>query len=420
MSTEVNRPKPYAMGGLRIGRIAGIDIIVHWSWLVIFGLLTWSLAETLFLHDYPSWTRGVAWIAAAITSIVVFASVLLHELSHSIMARRQGMNVSSITLFIFGGVSALTEEPKGPRQEFFIAAAGPVSSFLLAGLFALEGLVFKGGIGTASFYLAFINAVLGAFNLLPGFPLDGGRVLRALAWARYKNFLRATRIATLSGTAVAYALMVGGVLLFFFSGFVSGLWFILIGWFLLSQTRAAYGQVVARNILRDARVSAVATRDYHPVPPDLDLDSFVSDYVLAFHERSYPVVRDHGLEGLITLVDLKKYPREQWYQHRVSDVMTPRDRLHTTSPSDRLSEVAERLAHGDVHQLPVVSDGEFVGFVTRADVVRLIQTRSELMTVEAPGSSAGPEGDGRVAGEGSSLAPPGRRSVANSARGSLS
>jgi Zn-dependent protease/CBS domain-containing protein len=403
---------------MRIGRLAGIDIIIHWSWLVIFFFLAWSLAEGLFLHDYPSWTRSQAWLAGAITSLVVFASVLIHELSHSLVARRQGIDVSSITLFVFGGVSSLTEEPRDPRQEFTIAAVGPATSLLLAGLFAIGGLVFKGALGTASFYLAFINAVLGAFNLLPGFPLDGGRILRAAAWARDKNLVQATRVASTSGTVIAYVLMAGGLLLLLFSGVLSGLWFILIGWFLLSQAKASYNQVVTRDVLQDIPVDAATTHDFHAVSPEMDLAAFVSDYVLAFHQRTYPVVQDDGLQGLVSLVDLKKYPREEWRSRRVSDVMTPRDHLYTVSPSDRLSTVADLLARGGFHQLPVMSNGHFIGFVTRADIVRLIQTRGEVMT--AAGQTEGLGSQGTVKKREPPSARPHRGPFTHSTRGSAS
>jgi Zn-dependent protease/CBS domain-containing protein len=405
---------------MRIGRLAGIDIIVHWSWLVIFFFLAWSLAEGLFLHDYPSWTRSQAWLAGAITSLMVFASVLIHELSHSLVARRQGINVSSITLFIFGGVSSLTEEPRDPRQEFTIAAVGPATSLLLAGLFAIGGLVFRGGIGTASFYLAFINAVLGAFNLLPGFPLDGGRILRAAAWARDKNLVQATRVASTSGTVIAYVLMAGGLLLLLFSGILSGLWFILIGWFLLSQAKASYEQVVTRDVLQDVPVNAATSLDFHPVSPELNLDAFVSDYVLRFHQRTYPVAEGGDIRGLVSLVDLKKYPRDEWPSRRVSDVMTPRDLLHVVSPSDSLATVAELLARGGFHQLPVMSNGHFIGFVTRAGIIRLIQTRGELMNVEAARQTERPESGGPAAKRKSTSARPHGGPFTHSTRGSAS
>jgi len=328
-------------GGFRIGRVAGIDVFVQWSWLIIFALLTGSLAEGVFLNDYPGWSWEQGWLAGAATSLVVFGCVLVHELSHSIVARRRGLDVSSITLFIFGGVSTLKEEPRSPGEEFVIAAVGPLTSFLLGGLFGLGALVFSGGIGSAASYLAFMNVLLGAFNLLPGFPLDGGRVVRAAAWARNHDLLKATRIAAAAGTGVAYFLMVSGLLAVVLGGGISGLWFLVIGWFLLSQSSGAYQQVAARHALRDAHVGAVTTLDFHPVSPDATIDLFVSDYVLAFHQRSYPVMNEEGLVGIVSLADLRKLPQQQWHARTVSDIMTPRHDLLMVTRSDDLATAAD-------------------------------------------------------------------------------
>jgi Zn-dependent protease/CBS domain-containing protein len=371
-------------GGFPIGRVAGIDIFVHWSWLIVFALLTASLAEGLFLNDYPSWSWEQGWLAGAATSLVVFGCVLVHELSHSIIARRRGLDVSSITLFIFGGVSTLKDEPRGPSEEFVVAAVGPMTSFVLGGLFGLGALVLNGGLGSAASYLAFINVVLGGFNLLPGFPLDGGRVLRAAAWARSHDLLKATRIAAAAGTGVAYLLMVGGVLALGLGGLIGGLWFLVIGWFLLSQSGSAYQQVTARNILRSARVGNVTTLDFHPVSPDARVDFFVSDYILAFHQRAYPVMNEEGLVGIVSLADLRKVPQAEWHQRIVSEIMTPRRDLFTVTRSDDLATAAELMATRGVHQLPVVEGGRLFGLVTRADIVRLIQTRGGLSAVGGP------------------------------------
>jgi Zn-dependent protease len=361
--------------------VAGIDIFVHWSWLIIFALLSASLAEGLFLNDYPSWSWEQGWLAGAATSLVVFGCVLVHELSHSIIARRRGMDVSSITLFIFGGVSTLNDEPRGPGEEFVIAAVGPMTSFVLGGLFGLGALALNGGLGSAASYLAFINVVLGGFNLLPGFPLDGGRVLRAAAWARSHDLLKATRIAAAAGTGVAYMLMIGGLLALGLGGLIGGLWFLVIGWFLLSQSGNAYQQVAARNILRSARVGNVTTLDFHPVSPDSRVDFFVSDYILAFHQRAYPVMNEEGLVGIVSLADLRKVPQAEWHQRIVSEIMTPQRDLLTVTRSDDLATAAELMATSDVHQLPVVEHGRLLGLVTRADIVGLIQTRGELSAV---------------------------------------
>lgn len=378
IASKAERPKVWGMGGFPIGRVAGIDILVHWSWLVIFGLLTWSLAEGLFLHDYPHWTRAEAWTAGAITSLVLFGSVLLHELSHSLVARRQGIDVASITLFIFGGVSSLKGEPKRPAQEFLIAIVGPLTSFVLAGIFGIGALVLRGGVGTASMYLAFINLVLGAFNLLPGFPLDGGRVFRALAWSRNGNLVKATRLASDAGKGMAFLLMAGGAVAFFLGGLITGIWFLVIGWFLFSQADISYKQVIAQDVLRGISVDSALTHDFHPVRPELNLNEFLSDYVLTYHQRSYPVMSGDRLVGLVSLADLKGCPREEWHEHSVSEVMTPQDRLHVVRPRDDLATAAEEMASADVHQLPVVEDGRLLGFVTRADIIRLIRLRHDL------------------------------------------
>jgi Zn-dependent protease len=366
------------MGGFPIGRVAGIDILVHWSWVLIFGLLTWSLAEGLFLHDYPNWTRAEAWFAGAVTSLVLFASILLHELSHSLVARRQGMSVRSITLFIFGGVSAIGEEPRQPGQEFSMAAVGPLTSFALAGLFGLASLVLRGGVGTAAGYLAFINVLLGAFNLLPGFPLDGGRVLRSIAWARTGSMMRATRIASFSGEAVAFLLMAGGAVAFFLGDLIPGVWFFVIGWFLLSQARASYRQLAARHALSGFNVGSALSRNFDPVRPEISLASFLSDHVLVSHRQSYPVLSDGRLLGVISLPDLKRFPRDEWHERMVSEAMTPQERLVAALPSDDLMGAAERMAEEDLEQLPVVEDGRFIGFVTRSEIVQLIRLGDDL------------------------------------------
>jgi Zn-dependent protease/CBS domain-containing protein len=366
------------MGGFRLGRLGGIDIVVHWSWFLIFFLLTWSLAEGLFRHDYPGWSTAAIWLAGAATSLLLFVSVLLHEFAHSVMARRQGMTVTSITLFIFGGVSSLTEEPASPKQEFLIAGVGPGTSFILAGLFGLAGLGLHGtGVGSAALYLAFINALLAVFNLLPGFPLDGGRLLRAAAWARSGNLLQATRVASQAGTILSFVLMAGGLVAILLGGFLTGVWFIVIGWFLRSQSEASFRQVVAHDVLQGISVTAALKRDVHPVSPELSLSS-LSDQVLAYNQACLPVVSDDRLLGLVYLRDLQKYPRSQWQSRSVSEVMTPRERLQVVQITDDLAKAAELMSSADVQQVPVMEEGRFAGFVTRTDIIHLIQVRSAM------------------------------------------
>ncbi|HLF78043.1 MAG TPA: site-2 protease family protein [Dehalococcoidia bacterium] len=388
MATDRARHSPLAgSSSFSIGRIAGIEILIHWSWLVIFFLLTWSLAEGLYLHDYPRWTTTQGWLAGALTSLVLFSCVLIHELSHSILARSQGINVSSITLFIFGGVSSLTEEPKRPGQEFAIAAIGPAVSLALAGCFALAAALVSGPVGRATTYLAFINVALGVFNLLPGFPLDGGRVLRSFIWARSRNLLKATRLASMSGKLLGGFLIGAGLLLFFAGSGFGGLWFAVIGWFLYNQAGMSYQEVVARDVLSRIHAGSLLSRDFHSVQPDVALASFAADYLLTYHERCFPVISNRQLFGLISLADLKKFPREDWPNRAVQEAMTPAGALLTVTPSDDLAKATQLLASADVHQLPVMEDGEFVGFVTRAAVVQALRSEDELEIIRVGSSS---------------------------------
>jgi Zn-dependent protease/CBS domain-containing protein len=390
MSANGQLRKAPVLGGFRLGRLAGVDILVHWSWFLIFFLLTWTLAQGLFLNDYPHWATATAWLAGALTSLLLFGSVLVHEFAHALMARRQGIAVRSITLFIFGGVSSLTGEPKRPGEEFLIAGVGPATSFLLAGLFGLAGLAFRGtAIGTASFYLAFINVLLGAFNLLPGFPLDGGRVFRSIAWARKRSLPEATRLAALTGIGLAFVLMAGGVVAIVLGAFLTGIWFIVIGWFLRSQADAALRQVTVREQLGGLTVSAALSRDFHPVRPELSMSSLLDDYVLVYHDGCYPVISNGSLRGLISPVDLQKFPRSEWREHSVSEAMTPSERLQVAQASDDLTKAVEIMASADVQQLPVMENGRFVGVLARSDVMRLVQIRREV------GRTQRPEGRGR-------------------------
>jgi Zn-dependent protease len=383
------------MGGARIGRIAGIDILVHPSWFLVFALLTWSLSEGLFLEEHPDWGRTASWTAGVATSLLMFGSLLLHEFSHCLMARRRGLDVSSVTLFIFGGVSSLKGEPKEPADEFRIAIVGPVTSFALAGVFGLAGLALWGtGADTAAFYLALINAVLGVFNLLPGFPLDGGRLLRAAIWARSRSLRRATRVATQTGSGLAFVLMAVGVVMALAGAFLSGIWLIVVGWFLRSQAEASYSQLVTKDVLEATAVMAVLEPDYHAVHPETTLESLVNGYFLHFSQRYYPVSTNWGLAGLVTVTDLRRVPRDEWRRRTVADAMTPASGLHTLAPDDSLGRAAELMAAQDINQLPVIDEGHLLGFVTRGGVMRILQLREQEDREGIPRTSA-PDARGR-------------------------
>ena len=365
---------------VRLGRIAGIEIGVHWSWFFIFFLMTWSLATAVF--DQTDLGPNARWIAGVITSIIFFLSVLLHELSHSLVARRTGLPVHSITLFVFGGVSNLEREASSPRQEFWIAIVGPLTSFALGIVFAVLWLTvgrLSPVLGQPLAWLAIINASLFLFNMLPGFPLDGGRVLRSLLWLNNRNHLRATELAARSGTWVAWALIAGGLAMLFIGGLVGGLWLMLIGWFLRSAAEASYAQTIVDDIIGDMLVRDAMTGAYESVPPDLDLRTLVSDHVLRYHHRCFPVVVAGHLQGLITLADIRTVPQDEWPTTSVYKTMIPRDALHTVEPTAPVQEALQLMAQHDVNQLPVVDRyGEMLGLITRADMMRLIQVRTEL------------------------------------------
>lgn len=380
------------MGSLRVARIFGIDIYIHWSWFAIFFLLIWSLAEG-FYKDVGGneWSDASRWAAAVITSLAFFASVLLHEMSHSLVAKRLGLPVASITLFIFGGVSSLLQEPESARDEFKVAIAGPATSFIIA--LVLAG-VFLGFLlanqedsvpGAISGYLAFINFAVGIFNMLPGYPLDGGRVLRAGLWARSRNMLKATRWAASAGTGISFLLIAAGVVSVLAGGFVGGIWFIVIGWFLRNTSEQAYQNVLLKNTLEGAKVREMLNRRYVTAPPDAFLSQIVNEHILGQAQRCVPIVVAGDLLGLITMSDLQRVPSDQWPTTSAFRAMTPRDRLHVVDPDDELMHALQIMAANSINQVPVIDrERTFLGLVTREDVLRLIHLRTELGGTKNP------------------------------------
>jgi Zn-dependent protease/CBS domain-containing protein len=380
------------MGSLKIARVAGIDILIHWSWLAIFFLLVWWLATGFYgdVDRYSHWSNAEAWIASVITTFLFFGSVLLHELSHSLMAKRLGLPVASITLFIFGGVSSLTEEPANAKQEFAVAIVGPLTSFFLGAACGLLWLGFYLADSNHTVpaaileYLAIINVAVGVFNMLPGYPLDGGRVLRSALWARSRSLLKATKWASTVGTSISFFLIAIGVLSVLAGNFVGGVWFVVIGWFLRNISGQSYTQLVLRRTLEGAKVAEMVNRSFAAAPPDVSLSDIVNEYMIARSQRCVPIVVTGDLLGVVSMADLRATPREEWPGTSAYRAMTPRERLHTVEPHEDLVRAMELMSTHDVHQLPVVTrEREFLGFITRADILRLIQIRSEVEATPA-------------------------------------
>lgn len=371
---------------LRLGRISGIEIGLHYSWVVAFVLIAWSLAGGFFPQAFPGWDEATYWIVGVVSALLLFVSVLLHELSHSYVAMSRGMKVDSIVLFIFGGVSNVKGDARAPEDEFLMAIAGPVTSLLLAAAFwaTLQVIGPSGGPVQATLgYLAGINLLLGLFNLLPGFPLDGGRVLRSVLWRTSGSMFEATRTASTVGQGLAYLFIMGGVAIAFLGSFLSGLWLVLVGWFLSNAAESTFRQYAMQETFRDVTVEQMMDPTPAAVSPDLRLQDLVDQFVLGHGLRAVPVVQDGRLVGIATLVDLHKVPPERWSETRVSDVMTSQG-LVTVAPGDSMQEALGRLAEGDFDQLPVVVDGRLVGLLGRADIIRYLRVREELGFIPRP------------------------------------
>jgi Zn-dependent protease/CBS domain-containing protein len=368
-------------GSLRLGRIAGIDISVHVSWLIILVLLTWSLATGWFPRLYPGWSTATYWIVGLISAVLLFASVLLHELAHSLVARGRGLPVKNITLFIFGGVSNLEQEPTSPGVEFQMAAVGPLTSVLIGGLSLLLFLALKGSspqVEAVCWYLGIANLLLGLFNLIPGFPLDGGRVLRSILWKITASLRKATRITSRVGQIMAYLLILWGIWQFFLGNILAGIWIGFIGWFLLTAAQSANAQAMLQSMFRGVTVGRVMQRTPATVPAPISLQKLVDDYFLPSGLRTAFVTQGDQLAGMITLGDIRHVPREQWGQTPVGLVMIPLERLHAVSPQQNLNDVLPLMANRDVNQLPVVQNGALVGILTRDAIIRTLEVRRSL------------------------------------------
>jgi Zn-dependent protease/predicted transcriptional regulator len=368
-------------GTFRIGKIAGIDIDIHVSWIIILVLLTVSLATGWFPQLYPGWSTATYWLIAFLSSLLLFVSVLLHELAHSLVARRRGLPVKSITLFIFGGVSNIEREPKSPGIEFQISFVGPLTSLVIGVLCFLLQVPLRGSNSPLEgilYYLAVTNVLLGLFNLIPGFPLDGGRVLRSIVWRLTGNLGQATRVASLTGQVIAYLFILLGIWIFFAGDILNGIWLGFIGWFLLSAAQSANAQGMLTSVLRGVRVGEVMNPKPATVPADISLQQLVDAYFLPGGLRYALVMQADHLVGLITLSDIRHIPREQWGQVPVSTAMIPLSRLHVATPQQNLSDVLPLMAGRDVNQLPVVENGALVGILSRDAIVHYLEVRQSL------------------------------------------
>ncbi|GAC1617711.1 MAG: site-2 protease family protein [Candidatus Acidiferrum sp.] len=369
--------------GLKIGRILGIPIYIHSSWIFIFGLITWSLAMQ-FTQLHPHWTTAQHWTTGVLTSILFFASVLFHELAHSVVAQHYKIRVVSITLFLFGGVARIARDPAKPSQEFNIAIAGPLASAFLAAAFLGLTLVFpyQEILGALATWLGWTNLSLAVFNLLPGFPLDGGRIFRAIVWGVTKDYSRATRIAGGSGQLVAYGMIALGAWRAFRGDFVSGGWLALIGFYLRNAAQESVAQVTIRQSLIGLSAGDVMSQDVPTVGGHLSLEDYGAE-VLRTGRRCHMVVSENNLAGMMNVHTLNSVPRDEWARTSVQAVMIQREKILWANPEEPLQRLLDRLLAADINQMPVVSAAEdgssqIIGMITRDSILRVIQTRTEL------------------------------------------
>jgi len=370
--------QPSPSTGIRLFSIWGIPIYLHVSWFIIFALITLSLAKQ-FTSLHPGWSQTQHYALGVITSVLFFASVVFHELSHSFVALRYKIPVKSITLFVFGGLAGIGREPDNARQEFNIAIAGPLSSLFLAGCFWLVAHFFHGDdmVVAAAGWLAWINTLLAVFNLVPGFPLDGGRVLRGIAWGITGNFERATKIAANAGKAFAYVMILVGVWQMLNGNWVGGLWTAFIGWFLLSAAQESYAQVAIRSTLNGVRAADVMSQDVPTVTRDMSLEEYVHE-VLRTGVMTHIVIGAGKPVGLVSLQAARTVPRNEWATNSVQAVMLPIERIQWANPDEPALAVLERMQKEDIAQMPVAADGNIVGMISRDGILRVLQTRLQI------------------------------------------
>jgi Zn-dependent protease/predicted transcriptional regulator len=370
---------------IKLGTISGIEIGLHYSWFIIAALIAFSLSEH-FRQVNPSWGPGLIWIAALVTAALFFVTLLLHELAHSLVAQARGLKVRAITLFALGGVSQIQDDATDAKTELLVAIAGPVASLIISvGCLAIAlGLGWhrstepQTAVTGVLVWLGYINIGLAVFNMIPGFPLDGGRVLRAIVWAITKNADRSTRIAARVGQFVAFLFILDGIWQFFSGAGFGGLWIAFIGWFLMDAAKASYAEVEITAALRGVRVSEVMSRDCAIVSPGMSLQEFVNTYLLRAGERCFAVEDQGRFVGLITPRDVGNMPRDRWDKTTVREAMRPLKELHVITPDTPVLDALKLVTGKDVNQLPVVANGTLHGVVSRSQLLQLLQVRSEL------------------------------------------
>lgn len=371
----------------RIGRIWGFPIEIHLSWFIILVLVVWTFSVGLFPHiqalaGLPAWQY---WAMGVVTALFFFLSVLIHELAHSYVAIRNGMGIGGITLFVFGGVSKITEEPRTAELELKMAIAGPLMSLVLGGVFWGIGFAAQAALApvqvvAVASYLGTINLILGVFNLIPGFPLDGGRVFRAIVWHYTHDLVRSSRYASLLGQGVGYAFMLWGVFQLLGGFALNGIWIALIGFFIVGAAQNAYQQVLVQRALAGMPVERVMQRDVPRVDPGISLRDVVDHYFIGHDYNAYPVVQNDNLVGVVTADDVRQVPRDQWYETKVGDVTRRVDARALVDENEDAWDALSKMLNNDAGRMLVVHEGHLEGILTRDSIMNVVRTKLQLGT----------------------------------------
>lgn len=363
-------------GAWKIGTLIGIPIRVHYSWLIIFGLLTWMLSSRYFPQVTPELPFVSYWISGILAALLLFASVAFHELAHSWVAQQYKLTIESITLFIFGGVAQLKGDPPNPRAEFWIAVAGPISSLFLSGLFFLLTAFTRESSQALFAYVARINLMLGIFNLIPGFPMDGGRILRSAIWGKKGDFFYATQKASLVGRGIALFFIFFG-LFSIFTGGPGGIWLMFIGWFLYGAAQASYQQATLQETLSGIKVKDIMVRSMETIEASTSLDEAVDRYFLRYGYGGFPVMDRGKFLGILTLKEIKNVPREEWSVRSVSEVFVPHEKRWEIAPEAEVMKALELMIKEDKGRIIVMEKDRVVGLITRNGIANYVQIKGK-------------------------------------------
>jgi Zn-dependent protease/predicted transcriptional regulator len=385
--------------GVRLGKIFGIDIHVDWSWFLIFMLITWSLSAT-FGQIHREWTFAARWWLALLASSVFFLSVLAHELAHSLAARSRGIPVKSITLFMFGGVANIQREPSSPVEEFFITIVGPLTSLFLGAVFIVlgtNGIARHGTLSASNIFsqiqplrtmlawLGSVNIMVGIFNMIPAFPLDGGRVIRSVFWAITNDMRRSTRWASRLGQGIAWMMIIAGSAMLFGmnvpvlgTGLFNGLWIIFIGWFLSNAASNGYRQAMIQDILEDVPVRKVMQTQLPMISSETSVDELVNNRFAQLDGQAMLVTAGEEVVGMIAINDIQKSEKAKWESTSVGEIMTPVSALEFVTPDQDTADALDRLQNLDLRQIPVMLNNRIVGLLRKKDILRWLQFQSEI------------------------------------------